>query len=237
MRPNPKDLIPGLIEKIKSQEPKLALKKDPEFVLKEKDKYKKSAENNISILESRFESLKPFIVNLKSRVKDITEQTRDCAVYLLFGSILKKWEAIFILARAGRSYEAVELMRSLEEALDLIDLFMNSDKYLKKWFSGEIIPNRESRNIWGILAALKTRIYGSFSHYTHSGYVAMLADFVDPFTEDLDFDNVTGYFRTSSYTNNFKETLKSTIIRLKLLYLRDQDKYLKLDFIYNSLDF
>ena len=57
-------------------------------------------------------------------------------------------EAIYLLARAGFHYEAMELIRSNAEALDLIILFLQEppdNPLMKKWFEGEIVPNSKAR--------------------------------------------------------------------------------------------
>jgi len=53
-----------------------------------------------------------------------------------------------MLLKDGFNYEAMELVRSNREALDLIHWFIDASEaspQIKQWFAGEIISNDEAR--------------------------------------------------------------------------------------------
>jgi hypothetical protein len=77
------------------------------------------------------------------------EQAKWLAVYLTFSIIPTLLESAYRLLAGELFYEAQIMIRSLAEALDLVDLFSRDEckpVRVMKWLEGDIIPNRDSRN-------------------------------------------------------------------------------------------
>src|SRR3972149_2930029 len=141
-------------------------------------------------------------------------KNRFTAAYILFGKISNGIQAIFILAENGLHYEAMELVRSNREAMDLIFYFLLGDdtsRDLKKWFDGEVIKNEIARNAFSKFLSdelqkagttlpvnsMKSGIYSGLSGYSHVTYAALL-DSIDVYHQDFDFERIAGYHYTKA---------------------------------------
>ncbi|MEK9200337.1 MAG: hypothetical protein AAB909_00005, partial [Patescibacteria group bacterium] len=208
-------------------------------------------EEAVARLETIFHKLTPYIKSLRAYIRKPIEQTKACAVYLLFWKVMRRWEVLFGLARTGRNQELLELLRSLHENLDLIMLFSEDKKgsYLVEWFKGEVIEAATSRQkyeeILGThplsgeklpIREMKTFIYRLFSKYPHNSYPAVM-EFVDVFSEGLDEDLVAGYHWTRESICHLITAMSSTLIQLKALYghLGDRKSFAELDSLYLSI--
>lgn len=188
------------------------------------------------------------IKKLKDLISDITEQTPICAIYLIYGKVLQTWEAIFLLASRGDNFNIMELTRSIGENIDLIKAFHldKEEKYLRKWFEGEIIEHGISRElehqflIEGKLKSIEENnlsprdmtkdIYRVQSKYTHCSYAALL-DCVDVFNEDFDWNGYAGAHYTLHNIHALKSAMTATLITLKMTYLElgDNVNYTQVD--------
>ncbi len=184
-------------------------------------------------LDKKFQLLVPYIKETKNNLKNgITEHTKFAACFLLFHKIIQSWESLILLAQNGHYQESMELVRSINENVDLANLFIwdEDTKNLNKWFSGKIIDNGTARSkLQEILNAskvlpkdvkvedVKKRIYGTYSNYTHAGYVAMLES-IDVFRKDFDFEKQTGYHRLREVLPNIEGLLDSIRIALMSYY-------------------
>jgi len=120
------------------------LRSNPDYPKQEKEENRKAVLHQVPEMESFFELIFPHIKYIRSYVSKVTDQNRVTACYLLFGKVSQSFRALFLLARDGFSYEAVELIRGIQESLDLIHLFLSEEENspnLKTWFSGDIVEN------------------------------------------------------------------------------------------------
>lgn len=246
-----KEAIDDWKSKLQSGHAKAAAAADPGFPERQKEKHKELLQEPLGFLRDILETIKPLVYGLRSSIEQITEETQICAIYLLFGSVISKWEAMLSLLKQGRSYEAMDQRRSLQEALDLIELFISdtSKKHLEDWFDGKIVLNWPARNIFDRILkhtpfakkysaySAKTYIYSMMSGYTHNSYAAVSSELVDVFTEDLDRNQITGYYRSLSNSTTLKTVMESTVIQLKALFvhLDERDKYQEADKILKSI--
>ncbi len=174
------------------------------------------------------------------------------ASYLLFCQAVQHFEAIFVLAARGLSIQACEMLRAIGEALDLIPLFLEERQdhpKLKKWFEGEIIPNREAREAahrfinedrnepWPVKET-KAGIYDALSRYSHMSYAAVLES-VDVYARDFDWRRVSGFHYANVGSLPFaREMLIATITTLKQFYrfhLGDEESFRKLEQIRKNI--
>lgn len=185
--------------------------------------------NRLNDLDKKFQLLVPYIKDTKSNVQNgITEHTKFSACFLLFHKIIQSWESLILLAQHGHYQESMELVRSINENVDLANLFIwdKDTKNLEKWHAGKIIDNGTARaklheilNESKILPKdvkvedVKKNIYGIYSNYTHAGYVAMLES-IDVFRKDFDFDKQMGYHRLCEVQPNIEGLLDSIRIAL-----------------------
>ncbi len=231
------------ISKLKSGKAKKAFAHD----LTLPERYKQRDKQSIQAKISRIEILSPEVLSLireiKSHFNNVWDQNELTASYILLGRSYSNLQTTVDLARKGRCIEMVEVARSAHEALDLIFLLLdgNSQKYLKKWFKGEIIDPSIARTAFeqsvtklpvnSSLPAyeLKNKVYKIYSLYTHSSYGALF-DYVDVFREDFDFNNNSGFHYANSYFDAIVGNLFINIIlALKNIYgfLGEQDNFLK----------
>ncbi len=182
---------------------------DPEYLKREIENYQAAAAGKIAFLRHALVMAEPFAVNAKKYVPDVSEQTMQSALYLLFGRMTESWKALFILAENGFNPEIMGALRSIKEGADLARFFMlpESDDMLGRWFDGEVIKNRRAREAqheylneeteyYGEqeipLRQIKARAYGKLSEYTHVTY-GSLVDSLDPLSGGFDFSRFAGY--------------------------------------------
>lgn len=101
-------------------------------------------------------SIQEFALDLVRALKSSTppssvdqDAAKIAAVYLTFSIVPTHLESAYELLARDLHYEANIMVRSLAEALDLVDLFSRDEckpSLVTKWLGGDIIPNRESRN-------------------------------------------------------------------------------------------
>lgn len=198
----------------------------------------KLEESSITILE-----IKVLIKHLKKFVPSVLEQNKLTAIYFLITKAFFDLEATIKLVDNGFSYQAINIARSANEAIDMVFLFIeeNDGKDLKKWFKGEIIPNEASRksadkvmnsgifgNIKFPVYELKKDVYDVYSEFTHNGYGAVL-DLIDPFHKDLDFNRLTGYHFSLKYFEITIQNIEFNILlALKFVFIYlDQKKQIE----------
>lgn len=232
---------------IKSLHPKKALAVSPNLLARDRERSKEEISKILSIVESHYSELVPFFRDLRQHIKDITEETHICAVYLLLSHALQDWKSSFLLAKNGDIGSWV-FIRLIKESIALADLFvlesrMGEKKYIDKWFSGGIIghaacreahekffkENQRNENI--DIKKMASEIYQMESLVIHSSYNTILES-ISPFTEDFDYDGRTQYFRTSKALLYAKGTMDATNISLKLVYLflvKDAERYKSID--------
>ena len=175
-------------------------------------------------------------------------KNRFTAAYILFGKISNGIQAIFILAENGLHYEAMELVRSNREAMDLIFYFLLGDdtsRDLKKWFDGEVIKNEIARNAFSKFLSdelqkagttlpvnsMKSGIYSGLSGYSHVTYAALL-DSIDVYHQDFDFERIAGYHYTKASSLPYVQgEIEGMIVSLKHFYqiVGDNSAYEQLD--------
>ena len=228
-----KGTIDGYLATIRDQRNKKAVIEDILLPGRIKNQDQRLISIQINELSEIYNATLPYIKKIKEHVEDITEKSKICATYLLLGHIFNNWKAIFVLAENGMNIQMMNIVRSIKESLAIIDLIIldkESDEILSKWFRGEIIQNRISRdsmsgqmeegtglteiNFYKIL----TDIYSMESIYTHSSYVALLES-VDIFIKDFDFLNYSNFHFTKTNLGYVKGTMGGTILRIKLVYL------------------
>lgn len=232
---------------IKNPFPKLVLKANPNLLIQDREKSRKEISDTLAVIESYYGELVPFIKNLREYVKDITEETHICAVYLLMSHAIQDWKSTFLLARSG-DIGSWTFIRLIKESSALADLFVlearsNEKKYMEKWFSGEVIGHASCRDAHEKffkeqeknkdidIKKMASEIYHMESLVIHSSYSTMLES-VSHFSEDFDYDGRTQYFRTSKMLPYAKGSMESMNISLKLIYLfliKDPGAYESLD--------
>jgi len=228
------------------------LESDPEYASRERELNRRTVEQQIAELQGLLETCKPFVARIKSLVPKISDETIEAASYLLFCQAVQHFEAIFVLAAGGLSIQACEMLRAIAEALDLIQLFLEESQdhpKLKKWFQGEIIPNREAREAahrfineardepWPVKET-KAGIYDALSRYSHMSYAAVLES-IDVYARDFDWHRVSGFHYANVGSLPFaREILIATITTLKQFYrfhLGDEESFRELERIHNNV--
>lgn len=224
---------------IKNREPKIALKKNPNLLIVNQKKYKNEIDQILIKLRDQYTELLPFVKGIKKHIKDITETSHVCAVYLSLCFAFQNWNSLFLLAEYGKNSAALALIRMIRESLTLAELFAlesskNEREYLDKWCSGEIIPNRIGREMVSkffdelspipnliplhYVKNLMTKLYQMESQVLHSSYASIL-ECISPFTEDFDFEGYTGFYRTKIFLKHAEGMMTATSSTLKLVYL------------------
>lgn len=207
---------------------------NPERVIEMTESEKENLYKKLEIIDRRFQLLVPHIVNTKTYIKSITEKTKLSACFLLFHKTIQTWEAIKELSKKGFYNEVMELSRSTSENMDLVNMFILSDKdnaYITGWFNGETIGNRHARasmeghfNDLSVfpeaipLAKTMSSIYDTMSKYTHGGY-SVLLEMINVFTKDFDFDRSTGFHRLDEQTDVLKNLINKIHYSLMFYYV------------------
>lgn len=216
--------------------------------------------SQVEIIEKTFEEISPYFFKLREYVKDPLEQNQLTASYFLFGKVYKSWQATLVLTKDGFHYETMELLRSIQESLDLVFLFIRGEESsveIKKWFEGSIIQNstaresihealnKDGQSIGASMpiAGMKSGMYTGLSNYTHVSYLALL-DLYDVLRDDFDFENNAGFHYTATSSLPMaKSIMDGTIIALKAFYLfiNDNGAFSELDnilkkFSHNTFD-
>jgi hypothetical protein len=242
------DVIAANKKAIKEPDPKAALIGNPDLLLLIQKQDRVGIELLISRLKEYQEELLPFVLKIKERVSDITEDTHICAIYLLSCHVFENWKAFFILAQEGKSSVAGSSIRMIKEGIMQIQLFaldysQGNRTNLDKWLSGEIIPHARGREaIEAKLSKfnpiqdldgkkLDAHIYQIESQVSHNAYVTIL-EMVSPFTEDYDLKGPTGYHRALAYLRYAAGSLEAFNIALKIVY----SQVIKDDVAWKNLD-
>lgn len=201
------------IQKICRWEAYEYLKTHLSFAEDNKEKEMGIIKNKLEDTNKVIEEIRKLTKDLKKYIPNVLEQNKLTAIYLLITKSLFDLESLLLLISEGFSFQAFNIARSANEALDLTFLFIeDEDEHnLKEWFKGEIIPNEKARkatdrvinsgvlgNIQFPVYELKRDVYDIYSEFTHSAYGAIL-DLVDPFHKDLDFRRLTGYHFSLKY--------------------------------------
>lgn len=243
-----KQLIQERITKLKQGQAKAHLRMNLLYPEQQKKQDLQKIQTGLSKLVSIHSQVKDRVKKLKNLIPDVTEQTTLCAVYLIYGKVLQTWEAIFLLASKGYSFNIMELIRSMGENLDLIKAFHldKEQQYLKKWFQGEIIEHKVSRGIEekfikeGRIKSIEESglspydmakdIYRVMSKYTHCSYAALL-DCVDVFNENFDWNGYAGTHYTLHNMHALNSVMTANLITLKMTYseLKDFVSYEEVD--------
>lgn len=244
-----KQLIEEHIAKLKTHKAKEYFTQNPLYPEHQKDRDLKEIQEGLNKLKSIYSQIEKKIKKIRNLISDITDQSTLCAVYLIYGKVLRTWEAVFLLSSKGYNFEIMELIRSINENLDLIKTFHldKEQKYLTQWFQGEIIGHRISRELGdkflrnsGIKSIkehdlspydISTDVYRGFSKYTHCSYAALIAESVDVFNEDFDWNGYAGTHYTLHNIGALENTMATTLITLKLTYqkLGDTNSYKEID--------
>lgn len=232
---------------IKNPLPKIALRTDPDLLVKERKDLEWRINEVLTVIQQQYVELLPFVKELRKHVRDITEESHICAVYLLLCHASQDWNSLFLLGKHGDLTMQI-VFRRIKESLALTELFTleyrdGARKNLDKWFSGNIIDHSLCRDAQekffqempenkGIdIKTMLTRLYQSESLATHVSYSTML-ECISPFTEDFDFSGRTQYFRTCHALPYAKGVMDAMNITLKLVYLflmEDPHGYERLD--------
>ena len=243
-------IINDNIRAIKNPYTKLELLQNPNILKELEQDYKNEIESLMLELEKQYNDIIPFIKDLKKYVKDITEQTFFSAIYLLSNSILSIFSSIKILANKWEYISIMTLLRKLDEAATLCNLFSiecneNNPNNLNKWFSWKIINHKIWREKTDKLPewinvdfeALQSYLYQMTSQAAHNWYSSLLES-ISPFTEEYD-NKLTWYYRTISALKMTLWWITEFIIALKWIYLfiiKDSVTYDKLDLLLNKFN-
>lgn len=231
------------IEQYRSQVERVQsfIKREPEYAQKQRIARQVGIDQGIEDLEIIFNEVLPFIKIIRSSFDDLLVQNKTTACYFLFGKISQTINAILLLAKKGFHYEIMELIRSNQEAVDLIHLFLEDkdNSSLKKWFKGEIVGNRLSRDSAKKflnpkevtetdeevpIDTMMAGVYGVLSKYNHVSYMALL-DSYNVFEQDFDFNqNAGSHYVMVSSIPYVKNSLSGIIIALKHFYQISGDK-------------
>lgn len=238
-------IIDDNIKAIKNPYTKLELLQNPNILNELEQDYKKQIEFLVTELNKQYSDIVPFVNNLEKYVKDITEQTFFSAMYLISNSILWIFSSIKILSWNWEYNSIMTLLRKLDEATTLCNLFSfecneNDSSNLNKWFSWKIIDHKIWREKTNKLPewinidfkSLQSYLYQMTSQPAHNWYSSLLEN-ISPFDEK--YDNwLTWYYRTISALKMTLWWLTEFIITLKWIYLfviNDVKSYEKLDLI------
>lgn len=245
-------LIQERLEKIRNPKASDFVRLHPDYSEIQKERDRQDIIQSLQQLESIHQRILPHICDLRKLIKDITEKTMICAIYLLFGKVMQTLEAIFLLAKEGRNQEVMDLARSVNENCHLITLFVfdSSDGYLNRWFDGEIIEHAKAREAIDKFLNPKnpvskeelpvyevsTYIYRVLSKYTHGSYAALL-DSVDVFNKNFDFHRFAGYHYIKRNLHIIRNAIVETLLGLKTLYLaiKDDHNYLEINNILKEI--
>lgn len=242
---SPEEYVQNRLLDINQKKGYLYAQRYPEFPAVDKERCVIAINKLCDDLGSNLHQVKVLIKKIYPHIKEITEQTKVAAVYLLLGRAQSNLESALFLCRKGKNIEAMELSRSGKEALDLVMLFWEdkNDALLKKWYTGKIVGNAEAREFQhaylneGLREEFKNteqpidkmlkNSYQVMSSYTHSGYAGLL-DSVDVFKLDYDFENQSGFHYCVDNFHVIEDLYKKILLQLKNSFLHLED--------YKSLD-
>lgn len=222
------------LDKLKSHQARNYFLSNAAYPIKEQKFDAYLVNNSIKQIEKMLPKILELIKEIKKYFKDIYDQNNIVASYLLLGKTYKNLQCVLEEAKNGNVSIVVELCRSGQEALDLVFLFSEAkgQKYLNKWFKGEIISNKEAREVMDksvneMLTSLsksqmsiqdmKADIYWVYSLFTHSGF-GFLLDMVDVYHEDFDFDGFAGFHYTRKYLHLVDNMVVSILLGLKNIF-------------------
>lgn len=231
--------IKARIKKLKTGRAKKYFHLNIHFPKKQQQLDRNYINQSIKEIEDFVPDLIKLLKKVRPHFKNIWDQNNIVASYLLLGKSCKALEGVIEGAKRGNPTNVVELARSGCEAVDLVFLFLSKggDVYLKKWFNGKIISNRESRKAFEKsikrvlpksvgssvpIKEIKGDVYGIYSLYTHSGYGAIL-DMVDVYYEDFDFNSYAGFHYTRQYLHLAENLLVNILLGLKNVFLITND--------------
>ncbi|MBU1085425.1 MAG: hypothetical protein ABIJ43_02045 [Candidatus Beckwithbacteria bacterium] len=240
----------GVEEKIKERIKKLKSGKAKAYFLsnifypsRQQLKDKKQINQFLEQVEAINPSILDLIKLIRSYFKNIWDQNKIVASYLLLCKAHRVLDGVVNEARVGNVTGMVELCRSGIEAVDLVFLLMNdeNDENLKKWFRGEIIGNKIARESEDKVLnkmfrnkipvkQVKDDIYWVYSLYTHSGYGSIL-DLVDVYNEDFDFKRYSQFHYINSYLHLIENLIVNILLGVKnvLLFSKNLDGINKVD--------
>ena len=243
-----KSVIDDIKKAIKNREPKILLKNNPNFLIDQQNRNKNEIDQKLSRLRDQYTELLPFVKEIKKHIKDITEETHICAVYLSLCFAFLNWNSLFLLAEYGENLAAQSLIRVIRESLGLAELFAiefseKKEKYLNKWYSGKIIVHRIGRekrskyfnkylpHLYLDTEKLEAQLYQIESQVIHSSYEPIL-ECISPFTEEFDFEEHAGFHRTNfeilEYAKHIMNLTNTTLQFVYLLLLKDKGALKKL---------
>lgn len=238
--------IQEMREKIKSPDPKKKLADNPDLKSQLLMKMVIEKSEMMPYLLSYYDELEPYVRRLKGLLRDISEETHICAIYILFCHMFETWRAFFYLIEGWFNNSAGRELRNIQESDMLITLFLTEyykweDKYLKKWFSGKLISHSDGRDRVSAFyqefdkSGALTKKVSSFIHEieslpTHNGYICML-QLISPFTEDFDFEWHTQHNYCLSEIKHAFPIMTQTNITLKSVYglMKDRTCFHELD--------
>lgn len=250
-----KFIIDDCKEKIKSNNPKIALKNNPNLLKEYQHSHKVEIDQLLKKIRDQHKELLPFVREIKKQINDITETTYICAVYLLLCHSFQVFNSLFILAEHGKHSSILTLIRMIKESLMLTNLFVidsakNHRKNIDKWFSGEIITHGVGRKETSKyhdelsldpnidLEKLEKFIYQIESLSVHISY-ASIVTCICPFNEDYEFAGATCLNYTKENLKHASLTMTATNITLMGVYsslLKDIAGHAKLDKILLKYD-
>lgn len=227
------------LDKLKSHQARNYFLSNITYPIKEQKFDAHLVNNSIKQIEEVLPKILGLIREIKKYFKNIYDQNNIVASYLLLGKTYKNLQCVSREAKNGNASIVVELCRSGQEALDLVFLFSEAkgQKYLKKWFKGEIISNKEARELMDksvneMLTSLsksqvsvrdmKADVYWIYSLFTHSGFGSLL-DMIDVYHEDFDFDGYAGFHYTRKYLHLVDNMVVSILLGLKNIFLVCKD--------------
>lgn len=237
-------------EYTKKSEPKSALKNNPNLLIEDQKIAELEIQRIQKNLKNQKDELMPFVNRLFSCITDIAEETHFCAVYLSLSQVMLYWDSIFLLTENGYSSTIQLVIRPIKEHLALTELFTfefkeKKNKYLKEWFSGEIIHHGAYRNMvkkfFGEDGGEKMKeiandIYRIESLAVHASYPTILEN-ISPFTENFDHGKHTRFKRTLYNLDYIREVMTTTNGALQHVYLyilEDHESFNQLDRILNK---
>lgn len=244
----------GVDERIKKRVDKLESGKAREYFLANIGYPKKQQAIDKHAINKSTKSVEDLLPELSTSIKlirphfnKIWDQNNIVAAYLLLGKTYKTLHSVINEAKEGNPVGVVELTRSGQEAIDLVFLFLDEkgEKYLERWFKGQIISNSVARKVINetvneMLAAstkqpalvekMKNDVYWIYSLYTHSGYGAML-DMVDVYYQDFDFNKYAGFHYAKQYLHLIQNLVVNLLLGMKnvFVYCKDLDGVSKMD--------
>lgn len=233
-----RERIKNKLARLKTRAGQKMLKVDLFSPMREKEKDRLIVRRYSDTLDQKIKVLEPLIRSLRSHIDYIGDQDKLVAAYLLIGKSFMALKSITLLVRKGYSFQAIELIRSSIESLQLAHLFLEDrqQKKLEKWFYGEIVPNRKARKALSSAANTVSKnisssymkdilayIYSTYSSYTHSSYGALF-EYIDVFREDFDFGQYSQFHFTRENLDLVGNLYVNILLTLKNFYIRVNDR-------------